>query len=495
MNESRRSFISNSAKAAVGLTVLPTFASLLQGCKKDTIEGPQGDWLALANSIQGSLVMQGDLDFARLNTQFALAYLSEIPQAIALCKSEADVIACVKWANVHKVPIAPRSGGHSYAGFSRTIGLLIDLSQMNSVSYDASSGLATLEGGAHNQEVYRAGREAGVSITHGRCKGVGVAGLVMGGGIGFNMRNKGLTCDGLVSTRIVLANGDVINVSETENQEVFWAIRGAGGGNFGINTQFVMRMFPITTVTWFKIQWRANNTILKQLFDAFQEIAVNAPPELGVKFMLNVHQERGQNRLYLEILGQYAGSRAALVSLFQPLFSIALPTYEVIQNLPYWDAQEHLSETGNPEYSHERSRFAFGKISTDGRDAIFRNLMNWPGTSVDAMWKYFLMGGRISDVSSNETAFLFRNASMITSIDLEWIKGDEKNLKPNLDWLDAFHDEMEQYTSAHCFINFIDRRQRNHLNAYYGEHLNRLRAVKRQLDPKNVFANPQSIPL
>ena len=494
MPTSRRDFISKGVFAGAGLMLAPSFASLLESCTVKDPVGATGNWVELAKSLKGKLVMAGDIDFSRLNTQYALAYLSEVPQAIALCDSEEDVIACVKWAGKHNIPVAPRSGGHSYAGYSRSTGLIIDLSLMTDVNFDPATNLATLQGGVHNQQVYNAGRAASVSISHGRCKGVGVAGLVLGGGIGFNMRKYGLTCDQLVSTRIVLANGEVITASSNENPEVFWAVRGAGGGNFGIHTQFVMQMFPVTTVTWFRIQWR---TELERIFDAFQDVAFQAPPELGVKFMVNAREgvDGKDKDLYIEILGQYAGEEAQLRSLLQPVYEVASPSLETIQNLPYWDAQEFLSEDGNPELAHERSRFCFGKISAEGRDTIFRNLRNWPGTSVDAMWKYFLMGGKIREVSNDATAFPFREATMISSIDLEWLPNNYEVLEENFAWLDAFHDEMEQFTSSHCFINFIDRRQTNHLHAYYGDHLERLKAVKRVLDPGNMFNNPKSLPI
>ena len=489
---SRRRFLTTGMRAAAGLAVAPSFASLIQSCTSDTPVGPSGKWIELAEALEGLLVVREDLDFARLNTQYALAYLSVVPQAIALCVSEADVITCVKWARANNIPIAARSGGHSYAGFSRTTGLLIDLSQMSMISYDAVTQRATLEGGAHNREIYNVGRSGSMSVTHGRCKAVGAAGLVLGGGIGFNMRNKGLTCDQLVSTRIVLASGDVITASATENPDVFWAVRGAGGGNFGIHTQFVMQMFPVTSVTWFRVQWTNE---LERVFDVFQDVALAAPPEFGAKFMLNARKSHADNQLYIEILGQFAGDEAQLRSILAPVYNVAAPSLEVVQNLPYWDAQEQLSENGSPEYAHERSRFAFSKISSEGRDAIFRNLRSWPGTSIDAQWKYFLMGGRISDVANDATAFAFRNATMITSIDLEWMAPDSKNLAQNFAWLDAFHAEMEQYTSRYCYVNFIDNRQANHLDAYYGEHIERLREVKRKLDPNNVFSNPQSVPV
>lgn len=489
---SRRAFLANGMRAAAGIALVPSFASILQSCTADNPVGPTGVWSELAAEIEGLLVMRDDLDFQRLNTQYALPYLSVVPEAIALCTTEADVVACVRWARRHNVPIAPRSGGHSYAGFSRTTGLLIDLSQMTSSTIDASTNQITIAGGSHNREVYNAGRITSTTLTHGRCKAVGVAGLVLGGGIGFNMRNFGLTCDQLLSTRIVLASGEVITASATENPEVFWAVRGAGGGNFGIHTQFVMQMIPVSTVTCFRITWSDQ---LETLFDVFQGIALAAPPEFGVKFMVNARKLKSSTELYIEILGQYVGTEAELLSLLQPMYAVAQPLFESIETVPYWDAQEFLSEDGDPEYAHERSRFAYGRISAEGRDAIFRNLRNWPGTSVDAMWKYFLMGGRIADISNDATSFAFRDASMITSIDLEWNVADNGNLTANLAWLDAFHNEMEQYTSPHCYVNFIDNRQTNYLNAYFGKHVDRLRAVKRQLDPDNVFNNPQSIPV
>lgn len=494
MGISRRSFLSKGVQSMAGLAIAPSFASIIESCISDNPTGPLGNWAELAKAMRGKLVMADDLDFSRVNVQWALPSLSIVPEAIALCNSEEDVIACVKWASEHKVPLAARSGGHSYAGYSRSKGLIIDLSQMDKVNYDPSTKYATMQGGAHNLEVYVAGREASVSLCHGRCKGVGVAGLVLGGGIGFNMRNVGLTCDKLVSTRIVLANGEVITASETENPEVFWAIRGAGGGNFGIHTQFVMEMFPVTKVSWFRIQWKEN---LKRIFDVFQDVALQAPPEFGVKFSViaNRGKQDKNKELHIEILGQLVGSEAQIRALLAPVYAVAKPSREIFQELPYWDAQEMLSEDGSPELAHERSRFCFGKISSEGRDAIFRNLAVWPGTSLDATWKYFLMGGRILDLPVEATSFPFREATMITSIDLEWLSNNNDVLEENLEWLDAFHQEMEQYTSPYCYVNFIDNRQENHLNAYYGRNLDRLKAVKRQLDPGNMFSNPKGVPL
>jgi FAD/FMN-containing dehydrogenase len=142
------------------------------------------------------------------------------------------------------------------------------------------------------------------------------------------------------------------------------------------------------------------------------------------------------------------------------------------------------------------SRFATTAISGDGIATIFRNLRAWPGTSVAATWKYFLMGGVLNDKRATDMAFVHRGATMITSIELEWNPGDDGALlQKNFRWLDAFHDEMATYTSASSYQNFIDRRQTNYLDAYYGSNIGRLMQVKRQVDPNNVFTYPQAIPL
>ncbi|MGA0833173.1 MAG: FAD-binding protein, partial [Candidatus Kapaibacteriota bacterium] len=115
---SRRSFLGTGVRAAAGIALAPSFAAFLQSCTTDSPVGPTGNWVELADALQGTLVMRDDLDFIRLNTQYALAYLSTVPAAIALCESEADVVACVNWARRKNTPIVTRSGGHSYAGFS-----------------------------------------------------------------------------------------------------------------------------------------------------------------------------------------------------------------------------------------------------------------------------------------------------------------------------------------------------------------------------------------
>ena len=492
---SRRSFIGLGSKSIAGALLTPSLVGFLEGCSKTDLIS-DFDWQILSNQINGTVLLPGAPGFDPFTLPYALQYGKTIPQAVVRCMSEKDVVTTVKWARQNNITITTRSGGHSYAGYSSTNELLLDLSGMTNISLNSSTGLATVDGGARNKHVYAAFREPSLAITHGRCKAVGVGGLVLGGGIGFNMRAQGLTCDQLVETRIVTAEGDIAVCSETENPDLFWAIRGAGGGNFGIHTSFTFKPFPVTNVTRFELQWSAN---AQQVFARLQDVLLSAPNTLGAKVSVELVELRTRppgttlKRPVVTLLGQFKGEVAEFEALLAPVNAISTPTGE-IKNEAYWDAQEFLSEEGSPEYVHERCRFAFEPLSGAAIATIFAKLAEWPGTSGSAVFKYFLLGGAISEKAPNETAFFARDAKMITSIELTWKEGDQ-NIFGNKQWLDEFHLIMQAYTSKYSYVNFIDRNEVNFLEAYYGPALPKLKAIKKLVDPKNHFRFPQSIPV
>jgi FAD/FMN-containing dehydrogenase len=487
---SRRQFLRAGTGAALGLGLgLPSLLSLT-GCASRPVSSTPA-WSELAARLQGTLLMPGSPGFAARAQPWALQYASTLPQGIAQCAGEADVQTCLQWAQANRVPLVARSGGHSYAGNSTTTGLMVDVSPMNGVEINAATGIAVVGGGARNKNVYAACRPYSRAVTHGRCKDVGVAGLVLGGGIGFNMRAQGLTCDQLVETRVVLADGRALTCNRNENTELFWACRGAGGGNYGIHTSFTFQTFPVSTLTVFEMSWTER---LADVFAALQAVALAAPETLGMK--LSVVARAGAQGLKLSILGQFVGPKEALLALFAPVLARYRPVASTVELLPYWDAQEFLSEDGAPEYSHERSRFAKGALSGEAIEMILANLSIWPGTTVAGTWKFFLMGGKINDRSPTDMAFVHRGYSMISSVELEWTASDSAEvLAKNQQWLTRFHDRMERYTSSYCYQNFIDPSQRDYLHAYYGENLPRLQAAKRKYDPTDVFRYPQSIPV
>lgn len=491
----RRSFIGLSSKTIAGAFITPSLAGFLESCSKSD-QLSSFDWQILSNQLNGTVLLPGAPGFDPFTLPYALQYGKTIPQAVVRCMSEKDVVTTVKWARQNGVALTTRSGGHSYAGYSSTNELLLDLSGFNNISINSSTGLATLDGGVRNRHAYSAFRQPSLAITHGRCKNVGVGGLVLGGGIGFNMRAQGLTCDQLVETRMITADGDIVVCSETENPDLFWAIRGAGGGNFGIHTSFTFKPFAVTQVTRFKIEW-ANNPQL--VYIRLQEVLLAAPNTLGAKVSIELTKVRSRDgsivtKPIVSLYGQFKGDIAEFKSIIAPVNAVSGATFEDILIQDYWDAQEFLSEEGVPEFVHERCRFAFEPLSEAAIASIFIKLSEWPGTSGTAIFKYFLLGGAVGNKAPEETAFFARNAKMITSIELSWKEGDQ-NLFGNKQWLDEFHLMMTAFTSQYSYVNFIDRNEVDFLETYYGPALPKLKAIKKLVDPKNHFRFPQGIPV
>jgi FAD/FMN-containing dehydrogenase len=487
--QSRRQFLQYSS--ALAISQLPW----LSGCASKAPESSLGvdpkAWKELANHLNGPLLRPGDCHFNKIAATWNLRYAKvQKPAGIARCKNADDVRVSLQWAQEHKLPLVARSGGHSYSGYSTTPGLMIDLSLQDSLVYDESTGTATVGAGARNATLYADLPAKQRSVTHGRCKEVGVGGLVLGGGIGFNMRLHGLLIDQLVQTDVMLANGETRRCNAHENAELFWACRGGGGGNFGINTSFTFQTFPVGYVTFFDITWTEK---IDEILPAALDLLPTMPDRLGCKLSVNT---KTPGVLTINLLGQLVGPKDEFEKLIGSLFRLASPSKQKIEHMPYWDAQKELSEDGRPEYSHERSRYALGDISAAGSRAIIKHMRSWPGTHDQATWKMFLAGEAVNKVRPTDTAYWHRNASMVTSVELNWKPADsDAVLAANEAWLTRFHDDMAQYTSRQCYQNFIDNSQHNYLRAYYGGNLERLVEVKRAVDPKNIFHYPQSIPL
>ena len=180
--------------------------------------------------------------------------------AVAVCADEHDVATCVDWARRYHVRPVARGGGHSYAGFSTTRGLLIDMSLLNRVRVNQARGTMTLGGGTLNGHLFKALKGGHLFLPVGTCLGVGAGGLTLGGGMGYNTRWAGLTCDHLQSSRIVTADGDLRDIDARQHGDLYWACRGGAGGSFGINTSFTFDLLevPRKTVSYYLAWWRGS---------------------------------------------------------------------------------------------------------------------------------------------------------------------------------------------------------------------------------------------
>ena len=449
-------------------------------------------WGELAAHLSGELMRPGHAGFKSLSGVRNLRYEAvKLPAGIARCQSAEDVRVCLQWAQSHKLPVVARGGGHSYAAYSSTPGLMIELKKLDSVAFDTTSGRAKVGGGARNLTLYDRLPSRHASITHGVCASVGVGGLVLGGGIGFNVRQHGLLIDQLLETEIVTAGGKLLRCNEKENADLFWACRGGGGGNFGINTSFTFQTFPVDQVTVFNFVWTSK---LDELLSAALDLLPAMPERLGCTLVVETEVV---GELSMDLTGQYKGDPGDLRKLLAPLFRVAMPMKEEVRTMGYWEAQKtFLGEDGDAEYFDERSRYAFNPMSKAACRTVLEHLRRWPGTHVGASWKMFLLGGAVSRVAANATAYSHRAASMLTAVEVIW-KADDRGAKmaANQAWIAGFHEAMAEHTSQECYQNFIDDSQANYLRAYYGLNLERLVAGKRAVDPGNVFNYRQSIPV
>jgi FAD/FMN-containing dehydrogenase len=219
------------------------------------VTGSSPSWPALQGGIAGEVVLPGSPADQQLRKPFNARFHDVLPQAIVLCATPGDVAETISFAQRHGLACAPRSGGHCFAGRSVTRGLVIDVTAMGSVSVSVSGDLAVVGAGARLDGVYEALEQHRLTIPAGTCPPVGVAGLTLGGGLGILGRSYGVTSDRLVAAQIVLADGRVLDCDDNHHQELFWALRGAGAGNFGVVTRFVFGAVPAPQVTNFHLTW------------------------------------------------------------------------------------------------------------------------------------------------------------------------------------------------------------------------------------------------
>jgi FAD/FMN-containing dehydrogenase len=489
----RRRFLVRSAHLAVGAGVGIGLLSRAEGRGLSNEISPRA-WRELDERLAGPLLRPGDPGYATIAQPNNLRFAAVLPGGIARCVDPNDVAQSILWSREFRVPLAARCGGHSYAGYSTTRGLLIDLSLMNEVRYDASTGIATVGGGVRNSALYAALRDVDVAITHGRCPGVGVGGFFLGGGIGFNMRAHGLACDQLVGTELVTADGRVLSLEAGD--DLFWACRGGAGGNFGINTSFSVQTFPVTDLTAFSISWSARP---EELYAALLGALEAAPAGLGSRVQITpvTPEQLGAGEdASVQLLGQLTGTPADLADILRPAYQVAAPAAETIRAMDYWEAQiDFLAEPGLPGFYQERSRFFANPLDASAIATAFHWARRWPGTSGGAHLVLFQTGDGVNALPPDATAFVHRDSIWLMTIALDWGETDSEDVvRRNREWQDGFYEAMLPFATPESFQNFPDPSLGDWLQAYYGSNLPRLQHIKAAVDPTSVFRYPQGIP-
>ena len=331
--------VSPSPFRAAGVTVAEIPRRRPRRAPEPEAEGEAGGWhLARQprHEVRGRVITARSHGYTRASEVYNERYDGAHPLAIVEASDDDDVRAAVRWAGRRDVTVVPRSGGHSYAGYSTGDGVLvIDVSRLDSVSVDKSAGEATIGAGAQLINVYSALDRAGATIPAGSCPSVGIGGHAPAGGMGLAGRQFGLACDNIEGLSIVTADGRLLNADSGTEPGLYWANRGGGGGNFGVTTRYRMKIHPVSSVSYFSLNWPWSSA--GDAIEAWQHFAPSAPAALTSLFSLAT----GSSTPAVSSDGQYFGSEAKLRKLLAPLVAVGganltTGTMSYMKMMLYW---------------------------------------------------------------------------------------------------------------------------------------------------------------
>jgi FAD/FMN-containing dehydrogenase len=446
-------------------------------------------------TLHGTLIQPDDESYDEARAVWN-GLIDRRPRLIVRCSGAADVASAVRFARAHGLEIAVRGGGHNVSGTAVCDdGIVIDLSRMRAVWVDPHTRTARVQGGALWGDVDHETQAHGLATTGGIVSHTGVAGLTLGGGIGWVMRKHGLTVDNLRSADVVTATGEFVRASEAENPDLFWALRG-GGGNFGIVTSFEFTLHPVgPTVLAGSIYWAAGDT--GDVLRFYRNFVRDAPDELGlvVKFgtipPLSVVPEDLHWRPAVSVGTCYAGPVEEGERVLRPLRDHGKPLLDLVSPKPYLTHQRGLDSTVLHGWHYYWKSTDLPELSDELIDVIVDHAFS--AESPRSYTVLFHLGGAVSRVSDDATAYAGRSAPHNINVNGVW-RTDDDYAESETDWTRQFFDALEPYREG-VYVNFLDADDDSQrVREAYGERTyRRLANIKAKFDPDNVFHLNQNI--
>lgn len=465
----RRRFLGLTAAAVAGAALLgePVASAAATGV----------DYAGLKRALKGPLLRAGDAGYATAAMPYNSALGVRKPAAIAKVASTGDVQTCVRRVRGHGVPLAARAGGHSYAGFSTpNSGVVVDLSALKAITIKAD-GTAVVGAGVKLIDLYAALAAHGRALPAGSCPSVGVAGSTLGGGIGVVARAYGLTCDHLKAANVVLADGSLHTVDPNHDADLFWALRGGGGGNGGIVTSFIFGTVPAPTVTIFSLHFPASRT--SRVLRAWSQWMDAAPDQLSSLCAVTA-AGTPTNR----VTGTWTGSASALTSHLSSLIAAvgASPTSRTTHTYNYLAAMRYFA---GPPAGREAFRAASRMLDRTVTASIADRVVALMAKQKGMVLLFDSLGGQVRHLKAGDTAFAHRGAHASVQV----YSGNAANGPAVL----AVQQALAPIVGTGAYVNYLNPGQKDWASAYYGANLPRLRQVIRKYDPDRVFDFAQSV--
>jgi FAD/FMN-containing dehydrogenase len=465
------------------------------------------DWRALQRAIDGDVVLPGSPEYESVCKPVMARFEQVRPVAVVRCATPADVAATLAAVGRSGLGMAIRSGGHSVAGRSSTDGVVLDVRPMGSVA--VAGEVATVGAGVRLGELYDALAEHGLTIPAGCGPSVGIAGLTLGGGLGILGRKHGLTCDHLLRAQVVLADGRVVECDEHHDGELFWALRGAGGGHFGVVTSLVFRTLPAPAVTVSQLTWPP--AAAAAVVQAWQAWAPDAPDELDATLRLTAAGD-GERPPGVEVVVSVLDGEADATELLGELVDrVGVdPVAASREHLPHRAAKRYLEGLGSvedrrersgpeppprPDHLYTRSEFFRRPLPGETVAALVEHLTQGVAPGQSREIDFLPWGGAYNRVRADATAFVHRAERFLIQ-HLVMIGADAAAAERGAarDWLDRSWALVHPWGSGGVYPNFPDPDLQDWARAYHGSNLDRLRRVKAAYDPGGFFRFHQSLP-
>ena len=432
-------------------------------------------------SLHGALICPGDENYDSARAVWN-GMIDRQPALIIRCADAADVSKAVQFARHEHMPVAVRGGGHSVGGLAICDGgMVIDLSPMKGLQVDPVMSTGRAEAGLTLGEFTRGTQEFGLATTTGIVSTTGLAGLTLGGGIGWLMGKYGLTVDNLLSVDLVTAEGKLLKASASEEADLFWAVRG-GGGNFGIVTSFEFQLHPVGQVLAGMVMHPMERA--QEVLRFYREYSSAAPDELTA-YAAMVTTPDGHPAIGIALC--FCGSLAEGERVVEPVRTFGPPLVDLIHPMSYLEAISML-DAASPAGNHYYFKTSTVKeLSDEAISAIARY-----GAARSSPWSVVLiehLHGAASRFAPTETAFAQREESYIVGIFANWTEGEAST---HIQWARTFWKALQPWASG-AYVNYLGEEGEERVQVAYGINYQRLRDLKKRYDPDNFFHFNQNI--
>jgi FAD/FMN-containing dehydrogenase len=440
----------------------------------------------LSARFSGVLLVPGEVGYDEAR-RVHNGLIDRHPAIIARCRGTADVVDAVNLARNHGLEIAVRGGGHNVAGKAVcTGGLMIDLSLAKGIYVDPRRRVARAQAGVTWREFNRETQVHGLATTGGLISSTGIAGLTLGGGFGWLMAKHGLAIDNLLSAEVVTASGEVVCVSENENADLFWGLRG-GGGNFGVVSWLEYGLHSVGPVTCglvaHDIQYAG------EVLRFYREVTQSLPDELTL-FAALLHAPDPSGTPLVGMIACYCGSALDAEAALRPIKKFGSPVIDQIAPMSY-EAANMMQDPGFPRgaLNYWKSHF-LADLSDAAIDTLTACFANCPSPMSAFLIEHF--HGAATRVGVSETAFPHRALGYNLLQIAQWL--DRAQTSQNIAWAQESYDALRPYFASSRYVNYLGEDESGEpLQAAYGPNYPRLRILKTKYDPANLFHLNQNI--